>query len=130
MFKLIRNNKAQATVGEYVLVFFVVVGVITGMSIFVRRAIQGRIRDAQDTMYRTIEGEVTNTFGLGNGLRFRREYEPYYALRWAQTQHTQNERRQLYGSFNQSSGIYRLDIDKDETRVTSNGYQLPPVFGN
>ena len=128
MFKLLRNYRAQAIIGEYVLVFFVAIAAMTGVTILVRRALQGRIHDAQITMYQTVTGEVSNTFAV-NGLILRTEYEPYYAYRNAVIVQEQDQSRRLYDSFNASSGIFRLDLD-DETRVVANSIQLPPAFGN
>lgn len=74
MFIGLRRNKAQ-TLPEYALLFAIVIGAILTMQIYVRRGLQGRIRDAVD--YTGLDGSEV----LGNtSFAFTGEqYEPYYS---------------------------------------------------
>jgi len=74
MFKYFKTNKAQAVMGEYVLVFFVAIGMVTAMTIYFKRAVQARIYDARNTMLDIV---VNRTQGYYSGNIYA-EYEPYY----------------------------------------------------
>lgn len=60
--------------GEYVLVFFIVVGLISAFTIYFKRAVQARMFDARNTMLNIVlnrtQGYYTDSVQL--------EYEPYY----------------------------------------------------
>jgi Ca2+-binding RTX toxin-like protein len=60
------NRKGQST-GEYALVFAIVLGAIVAMQTYVKRELQGRVKDGADYM-------ATNTAGMGS----TGQYEPYY----------------------------------------------------
>lgn len=78
MFKIIRTNKAQAVLGEYVLVLFLVAGMITAMGIYFRRAIQARIFDARTTMLNTVIQRAQPYYPQDLSNEIRVGYEPYY----------------------------------------------------
>jgi len=70
------NRIAQST-AEYAIIIAIVVGAIVAMQVFVKRGIQGRIRDtvartAQDPTLVGVTGVTDNPF-TGN------QYEPYYS---------------------------------------------------
>ncbi len=74
MLKYLKNQCAQAVMGEYVLVIFLALAVVVSMSVYFKRAVQARIHDARDYMV----GEVRErTAGEFEGNLFK-EYEPYY----------------------------------------------------
>lgn len=75
MFKYLKTNKAQAVMGEYVLVFFVVVGLVTAMTVYFKRAVQARVFDARNAMFNIV---LNRTAGYYTGNLYG-EYEPYYA---------------------------------------------------
>ena len=50
MLRYLKTNKAQAVIGEYVLVFFLAIGMVTAMTIYFKRAVQARIHGARDVM--------------------------------------------------------------------------------
>lgn len=60
------NRKAQST-GEYALVFAIVLGAIVAMQTYVKRELQGRVRDGARYM-------TSGTPELGG----THQYEPYY----------------------------------------------------
>jgi hypothetical protein len=113
--KLCRNHKGQALFGEYVIVIFVVVTVTFAMTIYVRRALQGRIFDARNAMLRTVRAEY-------NGVLYR-GYEPYYGNRTSLIDQSTDSTKQLLEGG--STGIYHETYD---TRSKSQSYseQLPP----
>jgi hypothetical protein len=119
MLKQLRNNKAQAITSEYVLVLFLVVGMMTAMTIYFKRAIQARIRDARTTMINTVLVRAANHY---NGMLFY-EYEPYYAnTTSAIFRDTVSETRVLQGK---SSGIFNKIID-EQTAVQTMSEIAPP----
>jgi Flp pilus assembly pilin Flp len=71
MLKRFCHNKGQSVSGEYVLLIALASIAIVGMTIYVRRALQARYRDANQAVY--MKASAT----LGNQVRL--EYEPYYA---------------------------------------------------
>lgn len=69
------NKKAQTT-AEYAILIAIVVGAVIAMQVYVRRGLQGRIRDVVD-----YTSDVTADLG-GQGTDFSftaAQYEPYYA---------------------------------------------------
>jgi hypothetical protein len=78
MLKGLKNQKAQIIVGEYVVIIFIVVAMMTAMGTYVKRALQGRIRDAHQTMINMVwQRTVTEEGRLYNGPLWT-GYEPYY----------------------------------------------------
>lgn len=132
MFKNLKNNKAQAIAGEYIVVFFLVVAMITGMSIYVRRALQGRIRDAHNYAMNVALTEslpyTSNSLGLNMMGRLHRRYEPYYSNVVSDIARSQNTVRTL-GVGGGSSGVFRIDYD-ERNRTRSESHTAPPALGN
>lgn len=113
----LRKNKGQGIAVEYVLTFFVVAAVVSGMSIYFRRTVQGRIRDAREYMVRTVQGEYSGTLYS--------QYEPYYSESTAQKEQNIRERRSLLPL---SPGKELAEIDYgDMTRIRAYSITLPPV---
>lgn len=93
------NKMAQST-AEFAIVISIVIGAIVAMQIYVKRALQARVRTASD--------------GLGSG-----QYEPYY-LQQNSTQDTsgnENEGLATGGSFSGSNAS-----NSDSTRNTTYTY--------
>ena len=65
MFRL--NRKAQST-AEYAIVIALVIGAVVAMQVYVRRGLQGRIKDTTDYL-------ATQTTELGNTSEYK-QYEP------------------------------------------------------
>ncbi len=105
-----KNNKGQGIAVQYVLTFFIVVGFVAAMSIYIRRVIQGRIHDARGFMVSTV-----NAVYEGNVYA---EYEPYYLNTETQRAFDSTEiRREL--------NDYRYDVDQATTTQTT-ATQAPP----
>lgn len=76
MFRL--NRKAQTT-AEYAILIAVVVGALVGMQIYVRRGLQGRIRDVVDSSTAISVPEGGGQTGAAIGATFSgNQFEPYY----------------------------------------------------
>ena len=119
MLRVLKNKNAQAVMGEYVLVIFLVMAVLTAMTVYFRRALQARIHDARDYMI----GEVrVRTAGVYNGNLYK-EYEPYYGNTAARVfRSMDDEIRVLPGG---SSGIFQKIYD-GTVSVQVNSETAPP----
>lgn len=69
------GKKAQTT-AEYAILIAIVVGAVVAMQVYVRRGLQGRVKDAVDHV-----GTYTETLGEAGGAPIAfstSQYEPYY----------------------------------------------------
>lgn len=66
MWRRLYNRKGQST-GEYALIFAIVLGAIVAMQTYVKKELQGRIKDGADYMTRQ-----TTDLGMTS------QYDPYY----------------------------------------------------
>ena len=121
MLKGLRNNKAQAMMLEYSLIFFLVVGMITAMSLYFKRSMQARIRDARVYMFKTVQNR---TAGYYDGNLYV-EYEPYYTNTVAMVARSELGNSTLLPSPGKSSGIFRK-LFTEETDVTTISITAPP----
>ena len=118
MSKLINNN-GQAVSSEYVLVFFIILGMMTAMSVFFKRIIQGSIHDARNKMVEIVEKQTSDYYD-GN-LYY--EYEPYYTYANTTVYRDVEEKTTLAGGG--PAGQFRKEIDERTTvRVLSE--TMPP----
>ncbi|MCX5709645.1 MAG: hypothetical protein NT088_02815 [Candidatus Omnitrophica bacterium] len=79
------NRSRAQTTAEYAILFAIVVGAFIAMQVYIKRGLQGRIKDVVDA--RGSGGSVG-----GNTLTFNTsQYEPYYVQSNAQTQQSSNE---------------------------------------
>ena len=121
MLKILKTRRAQAVMGEYVVVIFLVITVIGAMTIFFKRAVQARIHDARDYMV----GEVRErTRGQYNGdLYF--EYEPYY-VNTSVPQIVRDARYNKALSQGGTSGIFVMGTDERTDVPASISITAPP----
>ena len=119
MFKNLHNNRAQATVGEYLLVFFLITGMITAMTIYFRRALQARAKDTRNYMFTEV---AQRTQGVYSG-NFFVEYEPYYSRSDSVIFRDLSGNETL--SEGGTTGIYQKDMD-DFTSVRGKSRTLAP----
>src|SRR5947207_1071053 len=111
MFKLLKNKKGQGMTVQYALTFFFTVAIVVGMTVYFKRAVQGRIRDATVYMVKTVRSA-----GGGNYI----QYEPYYTETIANRSSDSTQRRNLYGSANFSSGVSeQIDSSRIGTKSVS-----------
>ncbi len=91
MLKQFSNQRALAVFSEYLLIFFLVLGAITAMAVFFRRAIQARIYESRNAGIELIRRE---TAGYYDGDIYS-QYEPYYTNTDSQISQV-NQRRTFY----------------------------------
>lgn len=114
MKRALRNRRGQGVAVEYALTFFLVVAFIVGMSTYVRRGIQARVRDSRDYMIRMVRYS-----GYEGNLYY--EYEPYYGNTEATRINDSTETRRQLGSYPDTSGVFELEYDTMiRTRSLSN----------
>lgn len=123
MLRYLKTNKAQAVMGEYVLVFFVVIGMATAMTIYFKRAVQARIFDARNTMMNIV---VNRTRGYYSGSVYY-EYEPYYGNTVSTVARRENATTELLPGA--TTGIFRKTFD-DVTAVQTHSETAPPRDAN
>ena len=122
----LRQKKGQAVFGEYVLLAVIVVAVVTAMTVYVRRALQGRVRDSIMSSAAT----ARTPFSKNGGVTFESytgvvhlQYEPYYANRASFIDQQSDSVRTLTAGG--SSGIYHEDIN-DKMYIQTYSNQAPP----
>ena len=116
MFKFLRENKGQGNFVQYSLMFFLVIALVTVMSTYVRRAVQGRIKDAKTFMFLTANGAYTDP---NNNLygELRGAYEPYYANKAFTRAVSSRETEKTLPAFG-TAGIYEREYEQHETSTT------------
>ena len=119
MLKILNNCRAQTTVGEYLLVFFLVTGMITAMTIFFRRTVQARIFDTRNYAFNEVAKRTT---GFYDGNLYV-EYEPYYTDTMSIVGRDSSMNETLLAG--NTTGIYRKEIE-DFTSVKTLSQTAPP----
>jgi hypothetical protein len=119
MFKALRQKNAQSVMSEYLLVFFLAVGMISAMTVYFRRAIQGRVHDARDYVWKDIYNRMGGNY-YGN---LYKEYEPYYLNSQSIISRISYSNETLLEG--KATGIYRKSID-DYTSVSTNSTTAAP----
>ena len=129
IWNLRKANKAQ-TIAEYVITLALVVAVFVAMSVFVKRALQGRIRDARNYMVKT----ANDTYGAmrsgGNEdtpASIPYEYEPYYIKQDSDVRRQTDDKINLRigGIPGEASGVFNR-VFNQATTVNAQSEQLPP----
>jgi Flp pilus assembly pilin Flp len=115
MLKFLKNKKAQS-VAEYVIILGLVVATVVAMQTYVKRGVQGRIRDAVDFVDQgqqaTGEGATAeNAVVQFNGS----QYEPYYLRSDISSTQTTNE-QETYST----GGSVGRTLTSEETETTGN----------
>ena len=117
MLRSLKNSRGQGMTVQYSLTFFFVVAVTIAITVYFKRTLQGRIRDA--TMY--MASTVHNVYS-GNMVA---QYEPYYIETTLDRSTSTDKYDQLLASFNGSSGIFR-GADDSNTVISVVSNQAPP----
>jgi len=102
MLRIVKNKKAQSLASEYVLVFFIAVGVISAMTIFIKRSLQARIYGAHQYMTNTIRDNFVPDY---NGL-----YDPYYLEKEAEIAHSATVTDRIMGDGTKE--VYNRTLDQ------------------
>ncbi len=95
------NKMAQST-AEFAIVISIVIGAIVAMQIYVKRALQARVRDASD--------------GLGSG-----QYEPYYLQQQTSQNSTGNETETMAQGGGMTKGTTDQSSSNRNTTYTYGG---------
>lgn len=123
MFRRLKYKKAQTIMSEYLLIFFIILGMISAMTVYFRRAVQGRLHDAQRYVFRdmvtrineALGGDGSDSYNIATTLIFYREYEPYYANIQSNTYHGVYDEDHLISDQPGKTGIYRKNVDETTT---------------
>lgn len=87
---MIRNQRGQST-AEYAIVISVVIAAVIGMQLYVKRGMQGKVKDGVD-FFTNQGGKMDN--GV-NDMSTLDQYEPYYAEGNIHTQSDSTETEQM-----------------------------------
>lgn len=122
MLRLHKSRQGQAISAEYVIIFALILSVMAGMTIYLRRVLQARIRDAGYGMADMVQAR---TAGHNVDVIYR-QYEPYYTNATTYVARDQySQTRLLPSGVTKSSGIFRKEIDETST-VFSYSEVAPP----
>ena len=135
------NRKGQTIMSGYVITFFLVIGAVVAMMVYMQRAFQARIRDAKIYMvdmanhpcdadcHAAIAQSSDNRPGAGarQAGDIAYEYEPYYGKTQTLTNHQQFENTELLEGG--STGIFRKQTS-EQINAQTTSEQLPPKDAN
>ena len=118
------NNKGQAILSEYVMIFFVVIAALVAMTTFVQRGFEARIHDARNFMINSVtnSGACDANCLQATGGNIFYEYEPYYSIMAANVQKNQQDTT----GATQALGAVYTGSSNEATQTNSNSCQLPP----
>ncbi len=124
------DNKGQAILSEYVMIFFVVVAAAVAVTTFVQRGFEARVHDARNFMVDSVnsacDANCHAAAGVVAGGNIPHEYEPYYSQMLSDVQ--QNEQDNLgaaRGKAQVLGAVYYKSIN-EATKTISTSDQLPP----
>ena len=127
MFKKNKMKKVSAQIAsEYVMTFFLIVVAVSAMSVYIERAIKGRLHDARDTMVDMVNSRKLITIGTPKQGVWK-EYEPYYIESNSDVNSSTQSIMTLDGGG--STGIFK-NKTSGQSRVQTNSVQLPPKDWN
>lgn len=117
MLRALKNKNAQAVVGEYTIVIFLVMAVVITMAVYFKRAVQARMRDAREYMITEVRERTDGDF---NGILYR-EYEPYYGNTAAVVSRDMNEETRIQpgGSSGIFQKFYNVSVSVDVNSETA-----------
>jgi len=122
------NNKGQAVLSEYVMIFFVVIAAAVAMTTFVQRALEARIHDARNFAINSVlsSGACDASCLQAAGGKIAYEYEPYYTVSVANV--AQNEQDVLGATTGNAQvlGAIYIKSTNEHTGTVGSSCQLPP----
>lgn len=123
-----RLNKRAQTTAEYAILIAIVVGALVGMQIYVRRGLQGRIRNVIDQGADLSVSEVGGSTGYTAAVNFTGEqFEPYYLSTGQIDQVTTGSSSQTGSSDTDIiSGESSYSTTRSGTRTSATGLTLSP----
>ena len=130
MFISLKNRKGQGITAEYTITFFLVVAIISSMTVYLRRSMQARIRNSYNYMMKSVLDGYPSSARLRqytNGIPVW--YEPYYARVSSNRVVDSVETRRGFASPGFTSGVAEKEYDTSTTlRMLSN--QAPPTMAD
>ncbi len=120
MFSKLKKKRAQAILTEYMVVIFIVVGVMTSMSVYIKRALQGRMYDARNYAVNSIKEQTKDKY---KGPVYY-AYEPYYANSTSIIESNESMKSKLFGG-----GASTREFDGDVV-TTSQSETAPPKMAD
>jgi hypothetical protein len=127
MLKILKQQNAQAVMGEYALIFFMIVAAMTAITIYFRRAVQARIFSARNTMLNVVINRTRGYYGDAVYNTLQIAYEPYYMNTVTTVVHTlDTETNLLPGA---TTGISRKTSD-EFTQTRTRSETAPPRDAN
>jgi hypothetical protein len=124
------SQRGTVSLIEYSLIIIIVVGAASAIMVYMRRALQGQIRDAREYVIsyanEACDENCKNTAHVGTRNSILSQYEPYYVqMSAAVAQDNITNKRLLGGTDAGKSGNFIGEIESRlETAVGSK--QLPP----
>lgn len=111
---MLRLGKKAQTTAEYAILIALVIGAVVAMQVYVRRGLQGRVRDVVDDI--TVGGQVDNPTAVEN-IFISGQYEPYYVSSNATTNQTSNQTESLQagGAVGRTSNVATTSNRTQET---------------
>ena len=119
MLRYFKTNNAQDVMAEYVLVFFVVIGMATVMTVYFKRVVQARMHDARNAMLNMV---LNRTVGYYTG-DIQIGYEPYYGNTISTIARRGNATANLLPGA--TTGIFRKTFD-EVTAIETRSETAPP----
>ena len=108
LIRMRKNKKAQNTM-EYAIIIAVVVGALSGMQLYMKRGMQGNLKDGMD--------KIPSQVGAG-GLLSSQQYEPYYMAKGEYAMQTTSSEGTASSAVNEAS-IDSSTTGKTQTRTGS-----------
>ncbi len=118
------GQKGQTSLPEYVVTFFIVVGVVVAMTTYIQRGLQARIHDAHKYMIKSASDHCDQDCVDAAGGKITYEYEPYYGNITSDTDHSSEETKKVFGTQG-ADGLFQV-ITNDDMSTQSVSRQLPP----
>lgn len=123
MLKYLNNRRAQAVVGEYALVIFLMLGAVVAMTVYFKRGVQARMHDARDYMVDEVRQRSAGSYDGDLYLG----YEPYYTNTDATiTRDSSSTTNILPGA---TSGIFKKETNESTTVNVFSETAPPKDFG-
>ena len=128
------NNKGQAVLSEYVMIFFVVIAAGAAITTFLQRAFEARVHDARNLAVDAVmnsgacDANCLQAAGaIDNKIPY--EYEPYYTQTIADVTRNEAANAGLTPGKGQGSDVYAKSMN-EKTATISNSTQIPPQCAN
>ncbi len=136
MFRLLHQKKSgfkkiytrAQILSTYAATIFIIVSVFVAMTIFLRRALQGRIEDARRYAMTQVRNFYETSYYAGENTipgPIRGSYEPYYIERGADVAQDVNQTED-YRSWNRRAATF-VHTYEDTTVVSSGQHTKPPA---